>query len=217
MQAPRSFPARHCWRSNPPRDLRSLRISPWNTHPTARRHESPARRLRIRQLHRGPGHGDCAALKSRNPQRSIQSGPAIKFRHNQRAIPESRDSRWTRNALLIPRGAIRETGPTQRPLRGRRRIQSRFRLVKMSAFDAERAEFRPGSSPVKRSFIPERSDHRRDSSGDSPMSKPRMAGRLAHAFIHSKLTPLFLVASIALELQRCFCFRERKSRRSSSR
>jgi multidrug efflux pump subunit AcrB len=30
------------------------------------------------------------------------------------------------------------------------------------------------------------------------MSKPQMAGRLAHAFIHSKLTPLFLVASIAL-------------------
>ena len=30
------------------------------------------------------------------------------------------------------------------------------------------------------------------------MSKPQMAGRLAHAFIHSKLTPLILVASIAL-------------------
>jgi multidrug efflux pump subunit AcrB len=30
------------------------------------------------------------------------------------------------------------------------------------------------------------------------MSKPQIAGRLAHAFIHSKLTPLFLVASIAL-------------------
>jgi multidrug efflux pump subunit AcrB len=30
------------------------------------------------------------------------------------------------------------------------------------------------------------------------MSKPQIAGRLAHAFIHSKLTPLFLVASISL-------------------
>jgi multidrug efflux pump subunit AcrB len=30
------------------------------------------------------------------------------------------------------------------------------------------------------------------------MSKPRIAGRLAHAFINSKLTPLFLIASIAL-------------------
>jgi multidrug efflux pump subunit AcrB len=30
------------------------------------------------------------------------------------------------------------------------------------------------------------------------MSKPQIAGRLAHAFINSKLTPLFLVASIAL-------------------
>ncbi|MBP1623201.1 MAG: Cation or drug efflux system protein, partial [Acidobacteria bacterium] len=30
------------------------------------------------------------------------------------------------------------------------------------------------------------------------MSKPKMAGRLAHAFIHSKLTPLILVASISL-------------------
>ena len=30
------------------------------------------------------------------------------------------------------------------------------------------------------------------------MSKPQIAGKLAHAFIHSKLTPLFLVASISL-------------------
>jgi multidrug efflux pump subunit AcrB len=30
------------------------------------------------------------------------------------------------------------------------------------------------------------------------MSKPQMAGKLAHAFINSKLTPLFLLASIAL-------------------
>jgi multidrug efflux pump subunit AcrB len=30
------------------------------------------------------------------------------------------------------------------------------------------------------------------------MSKPQIAGRLAHAFINSKLTPLFLIASIAL-------------------
>jgi multidrug efflux pump subunit AcrB len=30
------------------------------------------------------------------------------------------------------------------------------------------------------------------------MSKPQIAGRLAHAFIHSKLTPLFLLASISL-------------------
>jgi len=30
------------------------------------------------------------------------------------------------------------------------------------------------------------------------MSKPQMAGRLAHAFIHSKLTPLILLASISL-------------------
>ncbi len=30
------------------------------------------------------------------------------------------------------------------------------------------------------------------------MSRPQIAGRLAHAFINSKLTPLFLVASIAL-------------------
>ena len=30
------------------------------------------------------------------------------------------------------------------------------------------------------------------------MSKPQIAGRMAHAFINSKLTPLFLVASIAL-------------------
>ena len=30
------------------------------------------------------------------------------------------------------------------------------------------------------------------------MSKPQIAGKLAHAFIHSKLTPLFLLASIAL-------------------
>jgi multidrug efflux pump subunit AcrB len=30
------------------------------------------------------------------------------------------------------------------------------------------------------------------------MSKPQMAGKLAHAFIHSKLTPLILLASIAL-------------------
>jgi multidrug efflux pump subunit AcrB len=30
------------------------------------------------------------------------------------------------------------------------------------------------------------------------MSKPQIAGRLAHAFIHSKLTPLFLVAAISL-------------------
>jgi multidrug efflux pump subunit AcrB len=30
------------------------------------------------------------------------------------------------------------------------------------------------------------------------MSKPKIAGKLAHAFIHSKLTPLILVASIAL-------------------
>ncbi len=30
------------------------------------------------------------------------------------------------------------------------------------------------------------------------MSKPQIAGRLAHAFINSKLTPLFLMASIAL-------------------
>jgi multidrug efflux pump subunit AcrB len=30
------------------------------------------------------------------------------------------------------------------------------------------------------------------------MSKPQMAGKLAHAFIHSKLTPLILIASIAL-------------------
>jgi len=30
------------------------------------------------------------------------------------------------------------------------------------------------------------------------MSKPQMAGKLAHAFIHSKLTPLILMASIAL-------------------
>ena len=30
------------------------------------------------------------------------------------------------------------------------------------------------------------------------MSKPQIAGKLAHAFIHSKLTPLILVASIAL-------------------
>jgi multidrug efflux pump subunit AcrB len=30
------------------------------------------------------------------------------------------------------------------------------------------------------------------------MSKPQIAGKLAHAFIHSKLTPLFLVASLAL-------------------
>jgi multidrug efflux pump subunit AcrB len=32
------------------------------------------------------------------------------------------------------------------------------------------------------------------------MSKPQIAGRLAHAFIHSKLTPLILVASLALGL-----------------
>src|SRR5512136_3189727 len=30
------------------------------------------------------------------------------------------------------------------------------------------------------------------------MSKPRLAGRLAHAFIRSKLTPLILIASIAM-------------------
>src|SRR5512136_1309749 len=30
------------------------------------------------------------------------------------------------------------------------------------------------------------------------MSRPQVAGRLAHAFIHSKLTPLFLAAAIAL-------------------
>jgi multidrug efflux pump subunit AcrB len=30
------------------------------------------------------------------------------------------------------------------------------------------------------------------------MSKPQVAGKLAHAFIHSKLTPLILVASISL-------------------
>ena len=30
------------------------------------------------------------------------------------------------------------------------------------------------------------------------MSRPQIAGRLAHAFIHSKLTPLILIASIAL-------------------
>ena len=30
------------------------------------------------------------------------------------------------------------------------------------------------------------------------MSKPQIAGRLANAFIHSKLTPLFLLASIVL-------------------
>ena len=30
------------------------------------------------------------------------------------------------------------------------------------------------------------------------MSKPQLAGRLAHAFVHSKLTPLLLIASIAM-------------------
>ena len=30
------------------------------------------------------------------------------------------------------------------------------------------------------------------------MSRPQIAGRLAHAFIHSKLTPLILIASIAM-------------------
>ena len=36
------------------------------------------------------------------------------------------------------------------------------------------------------------------------MSKPKMAGRLAHAFIHSKLTPLILVASISLGVAAVF-------------
>jgi multidrug efflux pump subunit AcrB len=36
------------------------------------------------------------------------------------------------------------------------------------------------------------------------MSKPQIAGRLAHAFIHSKLTPLFLVASISLGIAAVF-------------
>ena len=30
------------------------------------------------------------------------------------------------------------------------------------------------------------------------MSRPQLAGRLAHAFIHSKLTPLVLLASISM-------------------
>lgn len=36
------------------------------------------------------------------------------------------------------------------------------------------------------------------------MSKPQIAGKLAHAFIHSKLTPLFLIASLALGIAAVF-------------
>ena len=36
------------------------------------------------------------------------------------------------------------------------------------------------------------------------MSKPQIAGRLAHSFINSKLTPLFLIASIALGIAAVF-------------
>lgn len=48
------------------------------------------------------------------------------------------------------------------------------------------------------------------------MSKPQMAGRLAHAFIHSKLTPLFLIASIALGIAAVIMLPGKKSLRSSS-
>ena len=106
----------------------------------------------------------------------------------------------TRNALLVPRQAIRETGQLTGLFVVDSASKARFRLVKSGRpMMRNTPKSCPASNPAKDILAGlNNADHRRDPRGDQAMSKPQMAGKLAHAFIHSKLTPLILVASISL-------------------
>ena len=105
----------------------------------------------------------------------------------------------TRNVILVPRQAVRETGQLTGLFVVDSASKARFRLVKTVPYDAESSEVLSGIEPGEKILARlNNRDHRWDHRGDEAMSKPQMAGRLAHAFIHSKLTPLILVASISL-------------------
>ena len=111
----------------------------------------------------------------------------------------------SRNASLVPRQAVRETGQLTGVFVVDSASKARFRLVKTVPYrcGARRTALRrrAGGERSRPGF---RRNDRWDDRGDEAMSKPQMAGRLAHAFIHSKLTPLILLASISLGVAAVF-------------